>query len=51
VVLAIGPDGDWVPFEVELFSRLGFQPVSLGRRVLRGEVAVPSVLGAVRAGG
>lgn len=51
VVLAIGPDGGWVPYEVELFSRLGFQPVSLGRRVLRGEVAVPSVLGAVRAGG
>jgi RsmE family RNA methyltransferase len=49
VVLAIGPDGGWVPFEVELFSKHGFQPVSLGRRVLRGEVAVPAVLGAVRA--
>lgn len=49
VVLAIGPDGGWVPFEVELFSRHGFTPVSLGRRVLRGEVAVPAVLGAVRA--
>lgn len=50
VVLAIGPDGGWVPFEVDLFSKHGFQPVSLGRRVLRGEVAVPAVLGAVRAG-
>lgn len=49
VVLAIGPDGGWVPFEVELFSRHGFQPVSLGPRVLRGEVAVPAVIGAVRA--
>ncbi|MFT3707244.1 MAG: 16S rRNA (uracil(1498)-N(3))-methyltransferase [Archangium sp.] len=49
VVLAIGPDGGWVPYEVELFSRAGFTPVSLGRRVLRGEVAVPAVLGAVRA--
>ena len=49
VVLAIGPDGGWVPFELELFSKHGFQPVSLGRRVLRGEVAVPAVLGAVRA--
>ncbi len=49
VVLAIGPDGGWVPFEVELFSKNGFQPVSLGPRVLRGEVAVPAVLGAVRA--
>lgn len=49
VALAIGPDGGWVPWEVELFSRLGFTPVSLGRRVLRGEVAVPAIIGAVRA--
>ncbi|MBL8913316.1 MAG: 16S rRNA (uracil(1498)-N(3))-methyltransferase [Archangium sp.] len=49
VALAIGPDGGWVPYEVELFSRFGFMAVSLGRRVLRGEVAVPAVLGAVRA--
>lgn len=49
VVLAIGPDGGWVPFEIELFKRLGFQPVSLGPRILRGEVAVPAVLGALRA--
>ncbi|MFO0596993.1 MAG: 16S rRNA (uracil(1498)-N(3))-methyltransferase [Myxococcaceae bacterium] len=50
VVLAIGPDGGWVPYEVELFAQRGFAPMSLGRRVLRGEVAVPAVLGAVRAG-
>jgi RsmE family RNA methyltransferase len=50
VVLAIGPDGGWVPFEISLFEAHGFRPVSLGRRVLRGEVAVPAVLGAVRAG-
>ena len=49
VVLAIGPDGGWVPFELELFTKHGFQPVSLGPRVLRVEVAVPAVLGAVRA--
>ena len=49
VVLAIGPDGGWVPAELALFQRQGFQAVSLGRRVLRGEVAVPAVLGAVRA--
>lgn len=49
VVLAIGPDGGWVPYEVELFQKNGFTPVSLGRRVLRGEVAVPTVLGALRA--
>lgn len=49
VVMAIGPDGGWVPSEVELFSKHGFTPVALGPRVLRGEVAVPAILGAVRA--
>ena len=49
VVLAIGPDGGWVPYEVELFERLGFAPVSLGERTLRVEVAVPAIIGAVRA--
>lgn len=45
--LAIGPEGGWVPFEVELLSRQGFLPVSLGPRILRVEVAVPLLLGQV----
>lgn len=49
VTLAIGPDGGWVPFEVELLAKHGFTPVSLGPRILRVEVAVPVVVGAVRA--
>lgn len=49
VIVAIGPDGGWVPWEVELLARTGFTPVSLGPRVLRVEVAVPAVIGAVRA--
>ena len=48
VTLAIGPDGGWVPFEVELLERAGFAPVSLGARVLRVEVAVSYALGRVR---
>jgi len=50
VLLAIGPDGGWVPFEIELLAKHGFVPVSLGERVLRVEVAVPTVIGAERAG-
>jgi RsmE family RNA methyltransferase len=48
VVLAIGPDGGWVPFEVDLLERRGFLPVSLGPRVLRVEVAVSYTIGRVR---
>jgi RsmE family RNA methyltransferase len=48
VTLAIGPDGGWVPFEVELLERAGFKPVSLGPRVLRVEVAVSYALGRIR---
>lgn len=48
MVLAIGPDGGWVPFEVDLLERHGFVAVSLGPRVLRVEVAVSDVIGRVR---
>ena len=45
VTLAIGPEGGFVPFEVELLSRQGFQSVHLGPRALRVETAVPALLG------
>jgi RsmE family RNA methyltransferase len=48
VVLAIGPDGGWVPYEVALLERHGFTPVSVGPRILRVEVAVSYILGRVR---
>jgi RsmE family RNA methyltransferase len=46
-VVAIGPEGGWVPFEVELLSAHGFVPFSLGPRPLRVEVAVSYALGAL----
>lgn len=47
VVLAIGPDGGWVPFEAELLETHGFHPFTLGPRILRVETAVPVLLGQV----
>jgi RsmE family RNA methyltransferase len=47
VVLAIGPDGGWVPFEAQLLEAHGFRPFSLGPRILRVETAVPVLLGQV----
>ncbi|TLM67112.1 MAG: 16S rRNA (uracil(1498)-N(3))-methyltransferase, partial [Deltaproteobacteria bacterium] len=45
LVLAVGPEGGFVPFEVDLLSRQGFEPVHLGPRPLRVEGAVPALLG------
>jgi RsmE family RNA methyltransferase len=47
-VVAIGPEGGWVPFELDLLRARGFVPFSLGPRPLRVEVAVSYVLGALR---
>lgn len=44
-VVAIGPEGGWVPSEVELLEAHGFRPFSLGPRILRVETAVPYVFG------
>jgi RsmE family RNA methyltransferase len=45
VVFAVGPEGGWVPFEVDLLRAQGFTACSLGPRVLRVETCVPFLLG------
>jgi RsmE family RNA methyltransferase len=44
-VLVIGPEGGFIPYEVEKLQTAGCQTVSLGARILRVENAVTSVLG------
>jgi RsmE family RNA methyltransferase len=44
VTLAIGPEGGWIPYEVELLRKAGLQPVQLGERILRVETAVTALL-------
>lgn len=44
VTLAIGPEGGFVDFEVNLLIQQGFQPVQLGERILRVETAVTALL-------
>ena len=44
VTLAIGPEGGWIPYEVDKLCAAGLQPVQLGERILRVETAVTSLL-------
>ncbi|WP_353169118.1 16S rRNA (uracil(1498)-N(3))-methyltransferase [Acinetobacter sp.] len=41
----IGPEGGFIPYEIDLLIKNGCQAVSLGNRVLRTETAIPYVLG------
>lgn len=43
-MLAIGPEGGFIPKELERFQQSGFNPVQLGQRILRVETAVPVLL-------
>ena len=49
IAIAIGPEGGWTEAEIKLAIAHGFQPVSLGRRVLRA-VTAPIVALSVVAG-
>lgn len=44
VTLAIGPEGGWIPYEVDKLREAGLQPVQLGERILRVETAVTALL-------
>lgn len=42
--LAIGPEGGFIPYEIEKFQCCDFLPITLGKRILRVETAVPVLL-------
>lgn len=49
ILLAIGPEGGWSDYEVDLLGEHGFECVSLGWRTLRSDVACVALISAVTA--
>ena len=43
--IVIGPEGGFIPYEIDLLIKNGCQAVSLGNRILRTETAISYVLG------
>ena len=44
LLLAIGPEGGWNPFELGLLAAHGFQPAGIGPRTLRSDTACVALL-------
>lgn len=44
LVLAVGPEGGWNDFELEMFIDKGFRPFSMGKRILHVDTAVVALL-------
>lgn len=47
-VIAIGPEGGWTDFELNLLFEAGFKPLSLGDRALRTDTACIAIAGALQ---
>ncbi len=46
-ILAIGPEGGFIEYEVGKFTEIGFQSISMGSRIQRVETIIPSLLGKI----
>ncbi len=43
-LLAVGPEGGFIPYEVDKLRECGFQAVTLGPRILKVETAIPALV-------
>ncbi len=50
VLLAVGPEGGWSDYEIDLLARHGFECITLGWRTLRTDVACIAMMTAVQLG-
>ena len=49
VLLAVGPEGGWTPYELELLARHGFAGAGMGPRILRADTACIALLAQAQA--
>jgi RsmE family RNA methyltransferase len=47
VTLIIGPEGGFIPYEIEMLEKQGAEAVSFGSRILRVEHAVAALIGRI----
>ena len=47
IILAVGPEGGWVPFEIDLMKEAGFKPFKLGPWILKVETALAAAMGQI----
>jgi 16S rRNA (uracil1498-N3)-methyltransferase len=47
IILAVGPEGGWTEAEKASFTQAGFEPVSIGQRILRSETAAIAAMSAI----
>ena len=43
-VLAVGPEGGFIKYEIDKFKDIGFEDFNIGKRILRVEFAIPVLL-------
>ncbi len=46
-LLAVGPEGGWMPYELEMFKAHGFEVFNMGPRILRTDTACVALLGMI----
>jgi len=44
VTLAIGPEGGFIPYEIDLLKKHNFKAIHVGERILRVENAIPAII-------
>jgi len=47
ILLAVGPEGGWMPYELEMFKAHGFEVFNMGPRILRTDTACVALLGMI----